>query len=128
MTARISGASASTHRPLAIDHCALRSGRGALELVGRRASERTEVDAAPREGLGREPGELEHSVDERGHAIGRASNALEKIRFLGIEPHPDALVQQRREASDRAQGRAQVVRDGIAERLELAMGPLRARP
>ena len=88
-------------------------------------AERGEVHLlAQRHVAARDPREHEQVVDELRHALRGGADAGEVVRRLAVEPVAVVLQQREAEAVERAQRRAQVVRHGVAEGLELGVGGL----
>ena len=102
--------------PLAVD-----------DLVGHLARERRHVDALGRRRRARHAREREQVVDEALHPVDVLADDAGHATAFVAEGRAVVLEQHRREAVDRAQRRAQVVRHRVAERLELARSCARAR-
>ena len=67
-----------------------------------------------------DPRQLEQRVDQIVHPRRGGEHATQVISRLVVELVPQVLGERLRERADRAQRRAQIVRDRVAERLELA--------
>ena len=96
---------------------------GVLQLGAHPVGEHAQVDlfASQRRAPGR--GEFLQRVEHRAHARGRIADALEIVAPGIVEPG-GVLTGQDREAVDRAQGGAQVVRQALGKRLLLAKLPV----
>src|ERR1700677_4741928 len=66
--------------------------------------------------------EIEHVVDEAGHFASGGADALDVATALIVEAFAVIFDEGFAEAVDAAEGRAEVVRDGVAEGFELFVG------
>jgi hypothetical protein len=98
---------------------AVRTGPLADELGRPRARQRRHVHFGLHRLGACEAREVEQAVDQLRHLARVGLDLHEQLVAVGIEAVGVLLAQDRREAVDRAQRRAQVVRDAVRERLEL---------
>ena len=114
---RRSAPAARPRSPTSTCRDGLRSARSAL--ISRAIFDRSTFD--PLNLLPRQPRQLQQVVDEPSHALRGVADAGEVVLAGLVEALAPVLAQRLSEAVDAAQRRAQVVRHGIAERLELAV-------
>src|SRR5438552_9025777 len=100
----------------------LTSGIAGTQLPDDFVREEAEVDAPVPDLRARHAREIQESVDEVAHPDGRPDDPLERVLARLAETVGAILRQRPAEALDAAQRRAQIVRDGVGERLELLVG------
>ena len=120
-TMRASDGSQRACRLSSIIHVTLRVGLRSLRSATDLARDLERSTSIALNLRARETRQLQQIVDQPAHALGRVAHARQMILSGFVEPIAPVLAQRLREAVDAAQRRAQVVRHGIAERLELAV-------
>ena len=94
----------------------------ARELLDAGRASADEIDAMARDRRAADPRELEQRIDQIRHPRRRGEHAPEVIARPVVELVAELLEERVGERADRAQRRPQIVRDRVAERLELAVG------
>ncbi|HEY6458924.1 MAG TPA: HAMP domain-containing protein, partial [Polyangiaceae bacterium] len=102
----------------------LAAGVSRPELAGHRLGDEPEVDRLPPELGAGDPRQRQERVDEVSHSLRRRHDAVEVVTRLGREVRAVVLEERGGVPVDPAEGGAQVVRDRVAERLELAVRAL----
>ena len=97
------------------------------QLGDERCCQRREVDLLEVHLVPVEPGELEESVHQPGHVVGRSLDAAQVASAGVVQRLAVVLQQDLAEPIERAERRAQVVGDRVGERLELAVRRLELR-
>ena len=108
-------------------------GRLGLQVADHRFGDARQIDRLPAQGLPGDAGEVDQCVDQDGHALGTGADAHELVAVALVQARPGLFGEDAREAVDRAQRRAQVVRHRVGEGLQLAhrgleLGGARAHP
>ena len=83
-----------------------------------------EVDGLDDHGISTQAGQRQDIVDELVHQLGRLPYILKVLAPLFVEAGAVVFQERQREPIDAAKGRAEIVRDGGAEGLQLLVGGL----
>ena len=101
-----------------------RSGCDALRVFDGLRRQAGQVDGLPAQGPAAYPGEVEQVVYERGHVAAGRPDAGQVVESLVVENILVVFLQDLGEPVYGPQGRPEVVRNRVGERLQLPVGPL----
>jgi hypothetical protein len=96
--------------------CTWRPGVPRTQVVGDEGRQLRQVDRLACQRLRRQAGQRQHGVDHLVHARAGGQHAVEVVVAHAVEVPAVVLLDDAREAFDDADGRAQVVRDGVDQR------------